>query len=136
VDVRRIKNNETGTNKMRIAIVDDEEDLLQELEETFRLNGYDVEAISDATVASELIAKSRPDLVLLDLKMKGKSGFEIADELSHNPVTSGIPIIAMTGLYTSEDQENLRITGKFEDLLIKPFAIGDVLEKIKTVRRL
>jgi DNA-binding response OmpR family regulator len=122
--------------KIRIAIVDDEEDLLEELEETFRLNSYDVEAISDATAASELIAKSRPDVVLLDLEMKGKNGFQIADELSHNPVTAEIPIIAMTGLYRSEDRENLRITGRFEDLLIKPFAISDVLEMIKEVRRL
>jgi CheY-like chemotaxis protein len=70
-------------------------------------------------------------LILLDLKMPEKSGFQIATELSRLPETSRIPIIAMTGTYNDEAYGPLlRISG-FRTCLNKPFDPQEVLKMIR-----
>ena len=70
----------TKRTKPLIMIVDDNVELLEELENLLKLGGYDVIAISDGTKVFETALKNKPDLILLDLKMSPKSGFQIADE--------------------------------------------------------
>jgi CheY-like chemotaxis protein len=122
--------------KPRVVVVDDDEDFLEELKEVLCLNGYDVEAVSDPAGALGIIEKVRPDAVLLDLRMRGKDGFEIAEELARNQETAEIPVIAMTGFCSDEELERLRRTGVVRAYLAKPFAISEVITKVKEVRRL
>jgi adenylate cyclase len=121
--------------KLRIVIVDDNEELLQELGETLALNDCDVETVKDPDLAAGVIEEILPDIVLLDLRMKHKSGLEIAEALSRSPETSGIPVIAMTGLYDDEDIGRLTRLGTVKGFLTKPFAVADVIAKVGEARR-
>lgn len=117
-----------------VVVVDDDADFLEELGELIRASGYEVEAVSDPLRAVGVIERTRPDVVLLDLKMDEKDGIEIAGELSENPATEGIPVIVMTGYYDEEKLEQIRSSGVVQSFLIKPLVVSDLMTKLEKVR--
>jgi CheY-like chemotaxis protein len=118
--------------KKTILVVDDDRDFLEELEETLRLSGYDIVAVNEALVAVETARVSKPLVVLLDLKMPGKSGFQIADEIKRLPGFQDVPIIAMTAYFKDGPNPLLDICG-FDRYLEKPFYPLDVIACIENV---
>jgi DNA-binding response OmpR family regulator len=119
----------------KILLVDDDKEFLEELEETLVLSGYEVKAINEASEAFGAAAKIRPDLILLDLKMKGMTGFEVAHKLKNYDNTMGIPIIAMSGFFTAEEDDTLLSFFEIHNYLRKPFHPLDIITKIEAVLR-
>lgn len=117
--------------KKKIMIVDDDREFLEELTEILTLNGYDTMAFSDSTLAMKKFYDIKPDLILLDLKMNKKSGFQIADELKHSPETAHVPIIAITGYYTEKEHASLMNIYGIKSCLIKPFDPQELIRKIE-----
>ena len=101
----------TSMEKPVVVVVDDDADFLEELEEVLRASGYEAKPVSDPRAAVRVIQETRPDMVLLDLNMDEKDGFEITRELSENPATAGVPVIVMTGYYDEEQLERLKSSG-------------------------
>lgn len=100
---------EQESQRERIVIIDDQED-------TIRLLTHVLEEHSDFKIYSaqsgdegiSLIARRRPNLIILDLRMPKKDGFAVLDELRGNPETAKIPILVVTGdidLNTSEQEQ-------------------------------
>lgn len=100
---------EKESNHERILIIDDQED-------TIRLLTHLLEEHSDFKIYSaksgdegiSLVARRRPDLIILDLRMPGKDGFAVLDELRGNPETAKIPVLVVTGemdLNNSEQEQ-------------------------------
>jgi two-component system response regulator AdeR len=120
--------------KEKIMIVDDDKEFLEELREILGLSGYKTIAINDSTSALNAARRIRPDIVILDLKMKRKTGFQIAEELKQFPETAHIPTIAITGFYAEKGKSTVifDIYG-IKDFLIKPFNPLDVIAKIEAV---
>jgi len=114
----------------KIMIVDDNKEFLEELKETLVLSGYEVVAVENADTAMDMATKTYPDLILLDLKMPQKSGFQVADELRHFSELSNIPIIAMTGFFKDDYGPLLNICG-IHKCLKKPFNPLDVITQIE-----
>ena len=75
--------------------------LMQELLAT---RGYDVVAVPDAIHAEAEILRHPPDLILSDVVMPGKSGYELCRELKENPATRLIPFVLITGLTDRQDR--------------------------------
>jgi two-component system, response regulator PdtaR len=120
----------------KIMIVDDDKLLLEELQETLTLNGYNVITVDNPIEVIEKIKETRPIAILLDLKMPGKSGFQVATELKRVSETSGIPIIAMSGAYNDAAYSPLmRICG-IQTCLKKPFTSEEVLKAIRVMLNL
>lgn len=122
-------------DKARVMVVDDNKDFLQELEEILSLSGYDVVASSDALSALETACKAKPDIVLLDLKMSGKSGFRLAEEIKHFPELKNIPIIGMTGHFIDVEYSLLVHLSGMKKCLIKPFLPLDLINQIEALLR-
>jgi chemosensory pili system protein ChpA (sensor histidine kinase/response regulator) len=120
--------------KPTVVVIDDDVTFLEELEEVLCSNGYSVESVSDPMAAVQAIRKAAPDAVLLDLKMDEKDGFDIATELSHDPTTASIPVIAMTAHYSGDELERLKGSGVVRSFLMKPLVIADVMAKLDEVR--
>ena len=120
-------------SKKKIMIIDDDKEFLEELKEMLNLSGYDTVTFSDGTSALEMISKIKPDLVLLDLKLRGKNGFQVAYELKSFPKTTDIPIIAMTAFYTEKEHAELMNMCGIQTSLIKPFDSQEALAKIEAV---
>ena len=93
----------TTTTKPRIMIIDDNVELLEELENLLSMGGYEVTALSDGTKIFDIAIKDKPDLILLDLKMSPKSGFQIADEVRNSLFLKDVPVVAMTGFFTEKE---------------------------------
>ncbi len=117
--------------KKRILIVDDDETFLEELNNTMQMCGYDtITRNSGKTVVKDADEK-KPDVILLDMKINGKSGFQIADDLKHFPSTSNIPIVAMTGIFTERLHRTFMKGLGIDECVLKPFNPLDIISKIE-----
>jgi DNA-binding response OmpR family regulator len=115
----------------RILVVDDNLELLEELKDVLGGHGYQVETYSDSQEALDMSYTSKPELILLDLKMGPKSGFQVADELHHSLITKHIPIIAMTGFYTEKEHILMMKLCGIKMFILKPFQPGNLIAKIE-----
>lgn len=114
-----------------ILVVDDDKEFLEELKEMLQSSGYEVTALSESVAVMQTVRKSKPDLILLDLRMLSMSGFEVANELKRYPDTATIPILAMTGFYTMKEHSWLMNFCGIKKCLKKPFKPLDVIAEIE-----
>lgn len=109
-----------STARRVVLIVDDEPDNREVIATLIGDDlGYETRCAVDGEEALEL-ARSLPDLILLDLRMAGLSGFEVAERLKADPATAHIPIVAITALADEDDQQAARDAGCV-GCLTKPF---------------
>ena len=92
---------ETQQNLSRIAIVEDDIYLREELEHTFAKKGYSVTGISDFQAPEQEILDSEPDLVVLDINLPGKSGYELCRWLK---ARVSFPVLILTARDTLSDE--------------------------------
>lgn len=114
----------------KILIVDDNFEFLEELQEMLTQGGYAVEINPDSTKALEAAQEMKPDLILLDLKMVPKSGFQLADEIRHSPLKN-VPIIAMTGFFTKKEHVLMMKLCGIRTFILKPFHPANIIAKIE-----
>ncbi len=120
----------SNKSAINILVVDDIEASRILLEEILHQQGYGVSAAPDVEHARLLLAKSLPDLILLDIKMPGVGGFEFCQQLKQESRTYAIPIIFISAL---DDSRN--ILHGFEagavDFICKPFNAQEVAARVK-----
>jgi len=88
----------------RILVVDDNRHIMGLMQELLATRGYEVVAVPDAIHAEAEILRHPPDLILSDVVMPGKSGYELCRELKENPATRLIPFVLITGLTDRQDR--------------------------------
>ena len=121
--------------KKKIMVVDDDKEFLEEITDLLASAGYETAAFSDGLLAIDNIDSIKPNLILLDLKMKGKNGFQVADELINIKKQTEIPIIAMTGYFTKEEHRFLMRVCGIKHCLLKPFNPLDIISKIEELSK-
>ena len=82
----------------KILIVDDEDSIVDALEQSLSLAGFDVISAKTGATALVRIYQEQPDLVLLDLIMPVLSGYDVLREVRDNPTTKNLPVIVITGV--------------------------------------
>jgi two-component system cell cycle response regulator DivK len=73
--------------------------------------GHEVLCATDAETGLTLARSERPDLILMDIQLPGMDGFAATAMLKQDPVTAGIPVIALTAMAMKEDQEKSQVAG-------------------------
>lgn len=116
---------------MKIIIVEDEEILLRVLKEKFEKANFQVETAADGEEALAVIKKNQPDLILLDLLLPQKSGFEVLDEIKANPSLKLTPVIVLSNLGQDEDIKRALQMGADDYLVKTQHPINEVVEKVK-----
>ena len=117
-----------------ILIVDDEPDICEILRFNLEMEGYEVYTAEGAEEAQRVVNSQSIDLILLDVMMTPKSGFEWAKELKANVNTAHIPIIFCTAKTMEEDLLQGFALGS-DDYICKPFRISEVKARVKAVLR-
>jgi cyclic di-GMP phosphodiesterase len=122
-------------NPPRILVVDDNQDIMGLMQELLATRGYDVVAVPDAIHAEAEILRRPPDLILSDVIMPGKSGYELCRELKENPATRLIPFVLITGLTDRQDRV-LGIESGADDFLHKPIFPEELFARVKSLLKL
>jgi len=93
-----------GLSKARakIMVIDDNLDFLSEIAEMLQLSDYEATVFPDGIQALREFERVKPDVVLLDLKMPHKDGFQVAQEIRRN--NKSIPIIAISAFYNEREK--------------------------------
>tara|TARA_R110002096_G_scaffold231766_7_gene421515 strand:+ start:1909 stop:3057 length:1149 start_codon:yes stop_codon:yes gene_type:complete len=125
-----LKIQEIYPQNHRVLIVDDAEPNVVLLSHVLRKEGYQILVARNGDEALVLAEKENPDLILLDIMMPGKSGYDVIKELK-NGDKKDIPVIFLSALSDSENKIDAFKAGAV-DYVNKPFNRGEILERIKT----
>ena len=119
----------------KILVVDDHADNAKLMAHLLRSRGYEVEVANSAEQAQPLIDAGPPDLILLDVIMPGRSGYDLCLDLKSNPHTRLIPIVLITGLSDREDKIR-GIEAGADDFLNKPLFPEELFARVKSLLKL
>jgi DNA-binding response OmpR family regulator len=115
-----------------VLVVDDDPLVRRFVGELLHANGYDVLLAEDGEAALRQVEASPPDLVLLDLVMPYKDGFEVLNALKHEPATRDIPVMILSVRDREEDVVKGLNLGA-EDYMRKPFSTQELLARVKKI---
>jgi len=115
-----------------VLIVDDDPQIRRTLSSVLTSQGYSVIAAKSGDEALETIRSERPDLILMDVNMQGRSGVETCREIRED---SDIPVIILT-VRNAERDKVLALDAGANDYIVKPFGANELLARIRaTLRR-
>ena len=111
-----------AAGRPRVLVVDDEPSVREVLSAHLasRANPYEVLTAADGFEAGRIVASSRPDVVVLDLRMPGLDGFQVCRTIKGDPDTAATTVIAMTGYHDRETEARILQCGAVR-CLAKPF---------------
>jgi two-component system, OmpR family, alkaline phosphatase synthesis response regulator PhoP len=114
----------------RILIADDEENIVISLEFLMKREGFEVLIARDGEQALEMIRAELPDLVLLDVMMPKKSGFEVCQEIKTDPQLRTVKILMLTAKGRETEIAKGLALGA-DSYVTKPFSTKDLVERIR-----
>ncbi len=118
----------SGTSRT-VLIVDDEPNIVTALDFLLRRNGYDVRLASNGAEALERIEKDRPDVVLMDVMMPLKSGYEVCQHMRERPELAHIKVV-MLSAKGSEAEVNKGLSLGADLYITKPFSTQELVATI------
>jgi DNA-binding response OmpR family regulator len=116
----------------RILVADDSDNIRNVLQLNFEWKGYEVLAAADGEEAVRLVDRMRPDLIILDVMMPRKNGFQVCRQVKSDSRTSDIPVIILTAKNQKEDRHWGQDCGA-DEYITKPFntpALEKVVERL------
>jgi DNA-binding response OmpR family regulator len=113
-----------------ILVVDDEPNIVLSLEFLMRQVGYEVRVARDGEAALAAIAESPPDLVLLDVMMPKRDGYDVCQTIRANPAWKNVRVIMLTAKGRDIEREKGLALGA-DDYVTKPFSTRDVVERVR-----
>jgi two-component system phosphate regulon response regulator PhoB len=120
--------------KAHILVIEDDENLSQMIKGNLEQSGYSTQILSDGLKAIETIRATKPDLIILDWLLPGKSGLDICKEARKHSDTSNTPII-MISARGSDFEKVIGLDNGADDYLAKPFSPQELIARVKALLR-
>lgn len=124
--------NGSDTAAARILIVEDEDNIALALGHVLRREGWQVERVADGDSALPAIRAQHPDLVLLDVMLPGRSGYEICQEVRLEDELSDVLILMMTARGNAMERRKGLALGA-NGFIAKPFDLSDLLAQARAL---
>jgi len=124
---------------LRILVVDDERDILETLDYSLALRGFDVVTAADGLEALEAAKRVRPDAMLLDVMLPGCNGYEVSRLLKEwmetDPHARAFPILLLTArkVDSAEREKFIATWSRADRTLYKPFDIDHVIAEVEAL---
>ena len=118
----------------KILVVDDEEHIVELIKYNLLSSGYDVITCNNGIDAVNLAINERPNLILLDLMIPGKDGYDVCKEIRTKSEVKNISIIMLTAK-SEEFDKILGLELGADDYITKPFSVRELLARVKAVLR-
>jgi DNA-binding response OmpR family regulator len=118
----------------RVLLIEDEPNIIEAIRFILSRDGWVVETQSDGARAVETVGDKKPDIVILDVMLPGKSGFEILRDLRNDPAHAGLPILMLTARGQKKDHDLAQSYG-VSAFMTKPFSNADMLDMVRSLVR-
>ncbi|MBU0667736.1 response regulator [Patescibacteria group bacterium] len=115
----------------KIVVAEDDKFMAKVYREKLRDEGFEVEIAFDGVEAVDKITKNKPSLVILDMIMPKKTGFDVLKEIKANPETKDIPVIILSNLGQASDFDKGKKLGAIDYIIKGDESFKSVMEKIK-----
>jgi DNA-binding response OmpR family regulator len=113
----------------RVLLIEDEPNIIEAIRFILSRDGWIVETHSDGASAVGAVNVKRPDIVILDVMLPGKSGFDILRDLRADPEQADLPILMLTARGQKKDREMAQAAG-VSAFMTKPFSNSDMLDAV------
>ncbi len=113
-----------------VLLIEDEPNIIEAISFLLSRDGWRVDTHSNGVDAVEVVQAKAPDLVVLDVMLPGKSGYDILRELREGAVTADLPVLMLTARGQSRDREMAARFGASR-FMTKPFSNAEVLEAVR-----
>jgi len=117
----------------KILFIEDEAALQKTLGNMLRTQGFEVISALDGESGERLAKSQKPDLIILDLVLPQKDGFEVFADIKNDPVTADIPVVVLTNQENVEHIQRIVEMGAKIYLVKANYSLQQVVEKIKQV---
>lgn len=114
----------------RVLLIEDEPNIIQAISFILSRDGWRVDTHADGATAVAEVARRDPDVVILDVMLPNKSGFDVLQDLRANPETEALPVLMLTARGQSRDRELAERYGASQ-FMTKPFSNAEVLDSVR-----
>ncbi len=116
----------------KILVADDSLTIQKVVELTFADSDYRLTCVSNGKLALESVRKDPPDLILADVVMPEKNGYEVCEEIKKDPTTAGIPVLLLAGTFEPFDRERAERL-KCDAIVSKPFDSHQLFRQVESL---
>lgn len=113
-----------------VLVIEDEPNIIEAISFILSREGWHVRTHSDGATAIEAIAREDPSLVMLDVMLPNRSGFDILRDLRANPDTENLPVLMLTAKGQKKDREMAEAYG-VSHFMTKPFSNREILDRVR-----
>ena len=116
----------------KILIIEDEVEMANSLKDNFEFEGHEIEVAFDGEVGIKSVYSFSPDLIILDIMLPNKSGYDVCRELRSNEITTPIIFLSARG---QEIDKVLGLELGADDYITKPFGVRELIARVNAVLR-
>jgi two-component system phosphate regulon response regulator PhoB len=116
----------------RVLLIEDEPNIIEAISYIMTKDGWTVYTHSDGQTAMSKVMQRVPDLIILDVMLPGKSGYDILRELRAQAETKDVPVMMLTARGQSKDREMATSLGATQ-FMTKPFSNAEVLKSVRAL---
>ncbi|MCV6823942.1 MULTISPECIES: response regulator transcription factor [Halocynthiibacter] len=113
-----------------VLLIEDEPNIVEAIRFILSRDGWRVDTHADGKTAVEAVRNVSPDVVVLDVMLPNRSGFDILQELRNDPATEALPVLMLTARGQTKDREAAERIGASR-FMTKPFSNAEVLESMR-----
>ena len=115
-----------------VLVIEDEPNIVEAIRFILMRDGWDVSILSDGGQAEDTIRARRPDVVILDVMLPGRSGFEILAALRADAETQTLPVLMLTAKGQGRDRAEAEKMGASQ-FMAKPFSNAEILASVRAL---